>query len=229
MENLSPLVSLLFGATTLLTVWLFYKASNHSKNVLYILIAWLILQMIISLTGFYQVPNAMPPRFLLLIGPALIISAILFITHSGKKFIDQMDLKYLTLLHAIRIPVEFTLFYVYLAGMIPVLMTFEGNNLDIISGLSAPIIYYLVFIKKKLGEKSLLIWNFICLGLLINVLTIAILSAQTPLQQLAFDQPNIGVTYFPFVWLPAVVVPIVFFSHLVAIRQLIRKLNSKKV
>jgi len=131
-------------------------------------------------------------------------------------------LKTLTLMHSIRIPVEITLFFVYSAGLIPVLMTFEGNNFDIISGLTAPIMFYLVFILKKLNRLALLIWNLLCMGLLINVLGIAILSAQTPFQKLAFDQPNIGVTFFPFIWLPCVVVPIVLIGHLSAIRQLLK-------
>ena len=105
-------------------------------------------------------------------------------------------------------------------------MTFEGYNYDILSGITAPIIYYLAFVKKRIGKRGLLIWNIACLGLLLNILTIAVLSAQTPLQQLAFDQPNIGVTYFPFVWLPTVIVPIVLYAHLASIRQL---LYSKKV
>jgi len=131
-------------------------------------------------------------------------------------------LKTLTLMHSIRIPVEITLFFVYSAGLIPVLMTFEGNNFDIISGLTAPLIFYFVFILEKLNKTVLLLWNFLCLGLLINVLIIAILSAQTPFQKLAFDQPNIGVTFFPFIWLPCVVVPIVLIGHLSAIRQLLK-------
>ncbi|HQW96450.1 MAG TPA: hypothetical protein PLU58_11640, partial [Saprospiraceae bacterium] len=64
--------------------------------------------------------------------------------------------------------------------------------------------------------------NILCSGLLLNVVVIALLSAQTPFQKLAFDQPNIGVTFFPFVWLPSVVVPIVLIGHLAAIRQLLK-------
>jgi hypothetical protein len=60
----------------------------------------------------------------------------------------------------------------------------------------------------------------ICLGLLINIVSNAILSAPFPFQQFAFDQPNIAVLYFPFIWLPCCVVPLVLLSHLAAIRQL---------
>ncbi len=134
---------------------------------------------------------------------------------------DNLDLKWLTLLHCIRVPVELVLYFVFLKGLVPDLMTFEGYNFDILSGLSAPILYNLVFVNKKVGLNGLLLWNIVCLGLLLNILTIAVLSAQTPFQKMAFDQPNIGVTYFPLVWLPTVIVPIVFLSHLASIGQIL--------
>jgi len=225
MNNPSIIISILFVVITLLTVWQFYNASHKSKTVIVCLSVWLILQAIIGSTGFYQVVRSVPPRFVLLIGPGLILSVLLLFTKRGRNFMDTLNIQKLTLLHVVRIPVEITLYFVYTANLIPLLMTFEGNNYDIISGLTAPVIYYFVFVRKKIGITALLFWNFVCLGLLINILVIAILSAQTPFQTLAFDQPNIGVTIFPFVWLPSVVVPIVLVSHLAAIRQLIKNRN----
>lgn len=61
------------------------------------------------------------------------------------------------------------------------------------------------------------------LGLLINIVIRALLSFPSPMQQLAFDQPNRAIIYFPFIWLPTVVVPIILFSHLASIWQLFRK------
>jgi hypothetical protein len=99
-------------------------------------------------------------------------------------------------------------------------MTFEGRNFDILSGITAPVIYYFVFIKKNMSRKALLLWNFICLGLLFNIVINAILSVPAPFQQFAFEQPAIAIQYFPFIWLPSVIVPLVLLSHLAAIRQL---------
>jgi hypothetical protein len=113
------------------------------------------------------------------------------------------------------------------AGLIPELMTFEGYNFDILSGISAIVVYYLVFVRQKAGNKLLLFWNIACLLLLVNIVGIAILAAKTPFQQLAFDQPNIGVTYFPFVILPAIIVPIVLISHIAAIRQRLLKKTAQ--
>jgi hypothetical protein len=117
--------------------------------------------------------------------------------------------------------VEIVLFFLFTYKTVPELMTFEGRNFDILSGITAPVIFYFAFIRQQLNRQILLIWNFICLGLLVNIVTNAILSAPFPFQQFAFDQPNIAVLYFPFIWLPCCVVPLVLLSHLAAIRQLL--------
>ena len=88
-------------------------------------------------------------------------------------------------------------------------------------------VYYFAFRQKRLGSKGLLVWNLLALGLLLNVVTTAVLSAPSPLQRFAFDQPNVAILHFPFVWLPAVVVPLVLLAHLAAIRQLVMKIRNK--
>ena len=107
-------------------------------------------------------------------------------------------------------------------------MTFEGRNFDILAGLTAPFIFYWGFFKNKISREGLLVWNLLSLGLLINIILIAVLSAKSPIQHYAFNETNIALEHFPFNWLPSVVVPIVLFSHLATIRQLItvRKINN---
>jgi len=229
MENVSIFLTLFFVLTTIVTVWLFYRAAGRSKKVLVFISLLMILQSVLGLSGFYQEVGVNPPRFALLLAPGILFVLLLFISKKGRVFIDSLDREKLTILHTIRIPVEIVLYYVFLSKLIPVYMTFEGYNYDILSGISAPIIYYFVFIAKKSGKTTLLIWNFLCLGLLINILVIAALSAQTPIQKLAFEQPNIGVAYFPFVWLPSVIVPIVLLSHLAVIRQLLFSKQRKTI
>ncbi len=225
MESLPVYISIVFILTTFLTIYLLYKAAYNSLNTLLILIAWLILQTIISRTGFYQNTLSIPPRFILLVLPPILFILVLFVTKRGQRFIDNLKEDILTLLHIVRIPVEIVLLWLFLNKTVPQLMTFEGRNFDILSGLSAPLIYYFGYKKNRLNNTILLAWNFICLGLLLNIVINAVLSTPFAFQQFAFDQPNIAVLYFPFVWLPCCIVPIVLFSHLVLIRQL---LNSKK-
>lgn len=226
MLQLPAYIPVVFGVTTFLTVWLFSKAIPNAKGMAVILFAWLALQAAISLAQFYTVTKTVPPRFTLLVFPPLLFSIILFVHPKGRRFLNSLSLRYLTLLHIIRIPVELVLLWLSIHKAVPQLMTFEGRNFDIFSGLTTPLVYYFGFIKKGLSRRLMLIWNFICLGLLLNIVIHAILSAPFPFQQLAFDQPNIALLYFPFVWLPCCIVPIVLLAHLASIRQLLK--NDKK-
>ncbi len=220
MQNLSSGVFALFILTVGLTIWLFFRATHYAKIPMILVLFLTVVQSILGLSTFYLDSKALPPRFVFLIMPSFIMIVIALLLPSLKKFIDSMSLERLTILHTIRIPVEIVLYYLFLASLIPKSMTFEGTNFDILSGISAPVIFYLVFKMKVLPQKLLLFWNFACLGLLINIVGTAILSAQTPFQMFAFEQPNVGVAYFPFLLLPSIIVPIVLFSHLVAIRKL---------
>lgn len=223
MEKLPDYIAIVFGLTTFITLALFYKATKKSKIAISILSVWLILQTIISLTGFYTVTDTIPPRFILLVLPPVIMIIILFLTPKGRMFIDGLDIKTLTLLHIVRVPVEIVLFWLFIYKAIPELMTFEGRNFDIVSGITAPLIYYFGFVLIRLNKKILIFWNVLCLMLLLNIVLNAVFSAPFPFQKFAFDQPNIAVLYFPFIWLPSVIVPLVLFSHLAVIRQLLKK------
>jgi hypothetical protein len=221
MKNIPDYISIIFIITTLLSVYLFYIASHKSKIVLIVLLSWLAFQAAIGLTGFYTVTNSVPPRFFLAVLPPFLLIAALFLTQRGKSFIDGLNKRLLTVLHVIRIPVELVLFWLFFNKAIPQIMTFEGRNFDVLSGITVPLIYYIAFKKAGHAKITLLVWNFVCLALLINIVTMAILSAPFAFQRLAFEQPNIAVFYFPFIWLPACIVPLVLLAHLAVIRQLL--------
>ncbi|WP_343632698.1 hypothetical protein [Fluviicola sp.] len=227
-------IPVIFGLTTIATLWMFTVAMKKSSSevtkkraipVLIGLLIWLVIQAALTLTNSYNTdPDSFPPRIMLLgIFPAILAIVLLFSTRGGRRFIDSLPLRNLTYLHTIRIPVEIVLYWLSIQKAIPELMTFEGRNLDIFAGITAPFIAYFGVVKSKLNKQLLLAWNIICLGLLLNIVMNALLSAPSPIQKFAFDQPNIAILNFPFSWLPTVIVPIVLFSHLSAIRQLLQR------
>ncbi len=222
-SNLPMYVNIVFILTTLLTIFLFYRATNQSAATLVIIFAWILLQAILSLAGFYTITNTFPPRFALIAPPAVLFIIGLFVAARGRLFIDSLDAKTLTLLHVVRIPVEICLYWLFLNKNVPQLMTFAGRNFDILAGVTAPLIFYFGYVKTQINKTALLLWNLICLGLLLNIVVNAILSAPSIFQQFAFDQPNTAILYFPFVWLPACIVPLVLMAHFVCIRKLIAK------
>ncbi len=186
------------------------------------MVLWLILQAVLAIKGFYYDSTSLPPRPALMILPPVLFIAYLFTSKKGNQLVDQLSLNDLTYLHTSRIAVEIVLFWLYKYHQVPESMTFEGRNFDILTGISAPIIGYLFFIRQSISSQVLLIWNILGLLLLINVVTHGILSVPSPFQQLAFDQPNVAILKFPFNWLPSFVVPVMLFSHLVAFRQIFK-------
>jgi hypothetical protein len=223
MENLPLYISVFFILTTVFSLLFFYYASRWSRAFLAIAFIWLIIQSVLSLALYYTKTDTMPPRLLLAVIPPILLILGLFATVRGRRWLDQLDLGRLTLLHAVRVPVELVLFWLFLQKTIPQEMTFEGRNFDILAGIGAILIYYFGFIKKQLTVNALLLFNFLGLVLLLNIMFHGILSLPTPFQQFGFEQPNIALMYFPFVWLPSCIVPLVLVSHLASIRLLLQR------
>jgi|SRR6185369_1924282 len=223
MENLPLYIIVFFLATVGLAFCLFVYTTKYKLSVAIVAITWLAVTGILAWKGFFKNTSVIPPRLLIVMLPAIMAVVLAMITKRGRRFIDGLNLKNLTILHIVRIPVELTLYWLAAQKTIPELMTFAGRNFDILSGITAPIIYLVCFKGSELiNRKLLLVWNFICLGLLLNIVINAILAAPFPFQQFGFDQPNIAIFYFPFIWLPSFIVIVVLFSHLAAIRKLIK-------
>lgn len=231
-ENLPAYISLVFGLTTAATLLLFYRAVQHSTIetirkkahvILLCLTVWLIIQAALTLKNVYTSDTTSTPPKIALLGilPAILMIIVLFATKKGRQFIDSLPLTDITYLNTVRIAVEVVLLWLFMHKAVPQLMTFEGHNFDILSGITAPIIAYFGLTKRRFSRNVILIWNLIALALLINIIVNALLSAPSPLQQFAFDQPNIAILHFPFSWLPTFIVPVILFGHLTSIRQLI--------
>ncbi len=183
----------------------------------------MVIQAVLGLSGFYADTSAFPPRVVFLVVPAFAAILFLFTNRKTRLWIDLADTGMLTLLHSIRIGVEFVIYGLFAVNLMPEILTFEGRNFDMIAGLTAPVIYYFGYVRKTIGRTVLLIWNFGCLALLFNIVIHAALAVPTAFQQIGFEQPNVAILQFPFNWLPSVVVPLVLLSHCMTLKQLFRK------
>jgi hypothetical protein len=228
-EGLPAYIPVVFILTTLFTVGVFAYAivnagldSFPSKLLLGFIGIWLILQSILALNGFFRDFDVVPPRTFAF-GPLPFFALTAVYLVFFRKFLSHLPLTVLTWIHVIRIRVELVLLWLYQNGLVPVEMTFEGRNFDILSGISAPIVYLLAFRGGRVNRTLLIVWNLAALALLTNIVTIAVLAFPSSFQMIGRTQPNIGVTFFPFIWLPAVVVPIVFFCHVTSLWKLIHE------
>ena len=234
MDSLPVYIPIVFVLTTLVayiflsgagsSVGITNEAAGRSNLAVYILhfvmIVWPVWQWSLVWKGVYQDTSSFPPRlFLFGLLPAALLIIICFIFFR-ESFVERLPLRWLTLLHVVRIPVEFTLLWLFIGGEVPQVMTFEGRNFDILSGILAPVVYVIAFRGQNVKRWLLIAYNILGLVLLANIVTIAIMALPSPMQSIAFDQPNRAVLYFPYIWLPTIIVPIVLFSHLAALWKL---------
>jgi hypothetical protein len=208
-----------FLFTTLLALLAFAKAVRDSKTAILVSILWIFVQSGVALSGFYLITNTLPPHFFAAVAPPIIAIVAMFLSATGRRFLDGMDLKWAILLHSTRVLVELNLYWLFLYKQVPAQMTFEAGNLDILVGVTAPLIWW-AFSSGKVGGTGLLVWNSLSLLSVLNAFTRAILSAPFRFQRFAFDQPTVAVLHFPFILLPAFIVPVAILCHLVVFKKL---------
>ncbi|MBE8715528.1 hypothetical protein [Sphingobacterium hungaricum] len=206
-------MQIIFLVLTFLSLLLIYWGTGSNKRVLIVLSFW---QLIIGTLSFLTVFEENPTMF-----PFFLISTALitFLLLKGLKR-EKLNTNALLFVHVLRIPVEFVLLQLSFQGKIPTLMTFQGFNFDILIGLSALIIMgYQQILKRKISPKFLVAWNIAGIVFLLIIVSLAILSSPLPIQLLAFSQPNVALLEFPYSFLPTCIVPIVFMSHFLLIKQ----------
>ncbi|MBN9313633.1 hypothetical protein [Elizabethkingia occulta] len=202
-----------FTIISLLSMLLFYFGTGRDKRLLFVYTAWQLAVGSFAVGNvFKERPNLFP--FVLL---GTVILTFLTVKQIEKK---KINAKILLGVHTLRIPVELTLYQLYLQNKIPNLMTFKGWNFDILIGFSALVLLvYALITNKKFNKQFFIIWNIIGIVFLLFIVALAILSSPLPIQQLAFEQPNIAVLEFPYCLLPTCVVPIVLMSHILLLRS----------
>ena len=192
------------------------------NNFIFILIGWAAVVSALSLTGVLGKFEIFPFN----VGPLLIIPLILIIlftfSRSLREVLPHIHPARIIRLQVFRVFVEILLWLLFIDNLLPVQMTFEGRNFDVLSGLTAPLIAFLAF-RNKLSKPVLIIWNLICLGLLINIVAIAILSMPTPFRYFMNEPANTIVAEFPISWLPTFLVPLAYLLSFISIRQLTMK------
>jgi hypothetical protein len=117
-----------------------------------------------------------------------------------------------------RLPLELLMHRAYVEGVMPVQMSYSGQNYDILTGISAAFLG--VWLARAQVPRWVVgLWNVLGFALLVNIVAIAVVS--TPLFRWFGDEHvNTFVTYPPFVWLPTVLVVAALMGHILVWRKL---------
>jgi len=173
---------------------------------------WLLLTAGLALGGVLQLIVVPPPLLLL-----LVVGLVGLVSWHGRGRWRDIPLRLLVGMQSFRIVVELLIHLAVVEGVAPEQLTWTGLNFDLLTGLSALLLFPFA---ERLPRWALMIWNLLALGLLINVVTVAILSLPLPIQQ--FEPVNAWVAFFPFQWLPMVMVMLAALGHVALFRRLRR-------
>jgi hypothetical protein len=184
------------------------------------IIGWVILLGVLAHLQVFAAPGLPPrPMFTVLFGLLLILS--LSYTTSSKTILKATPLHWLVFFQAFRIGVELWFWYAYKTEVLPKLMTFDGANLDIISGLLALIAGFLILKKPRQAKMITIVFNIAGILVLLNTLRAAALSMPSPIQQFPFDERLLLLGQPYFIYLPGVLVVLALGLHILSLRQLV--------
>lgn len=179
---------------------------------------WMTATWLAAASGVLRNWNATPPPFAILVVAIVAIACRIAFGPTGRRLATGVPLWTLVMVQAFRLPLELAMHSMSLRGVMPVQMTYTGWNFDIVTGATALVIGLAAW-ASRIPRSIVAAWNVLGLALLLNVVTIAIVS--TPrIQAFGPDRVNVWVTYPPFVWLPAVMVLAALAGHLVIFRAL---------
>ncbi|MEQ9592855.1 MAG: hypothetical protein RLN86_09665 [Cyclobacteriaceae bacterium] len=188
------------------------------------LLGWTALISILSLLGIFSDFSTFPPKVgIVLVVPLATLIWVLLFSPTTRQILFHVDPGLLIQLQVFRLFVEVLLWFLFIINLLPIQMTFEGRNWDILAGTSAPLVAYFGIRKFSWPKWVLITWNFFCLGLLINIVVTALLSMPTPFRYFMNEPSNTIVTHFPIIWLPGLLVPLAYGLHFLSLRQLLTK------
>ena len=199
-----------------LTPWTDNRKRSIAHRFLLSIILWPALILAISASGFFEDFSDFPPRFVIVLVVPMITIIAIVLSKSVKDLLLFIPARNIVRLQVFRIFVELLIWAAFVQNALPEQMTFEGRNFDILSGIGGIVAAYF-FANNR---AALYFYNFIALGLLINIVATAILSLPTPFRVFMNEPSSSLVAHIPYILLPGMLVPLAYGLSFLSLRQL---------
>ena len=213
-------------ATAVMALAARYLPRRIASGLAACLAAWLLYVGTLGYSGVVRNAALRPPGIAFILVPAVLF-IVLFVARSssGARLAMAFPLWVLLGLQGYRVGVELFLHQLWLDGLAPGMLTFEGANADILIGASAPLIAW--FSTRSLfGLRLSLAWSVLGLLSLANVALRSALTAPGPLNLIHAEVPNLALGTFPFMLIPGFFAPLAVVLHVLAIRSLRSRLSA---
>lgn len=164
----------------------------------------------------------LPPKFaFLIVIPLILLFVTFYKTQHKNHILTSIPAQLAILLQSFRIFVEFILLYTFYRDIIPITSTFKGLNFDIIIGITAPFIAFLIYKNLNKFRKLAYYWNIFGIILILFVAIIIGSSIYAPSiwgsNEMLVSMEFLSLPYF---LIPGFLAPLGIFLHLVSLLQL---------
>jgi hypothetical protein len=183
------------------------------------ILGWLALTAVASASGVLQRAGLPPPLMLFFVASMGVAIAAAF-SRFGTRLVRGLPIAALVAVQAFRLPLELILHAWKDQGVLPIQMTYEGHNFDIVSGTLALALG--IWLWRGRAPRAA-IWGFNLIGsaLLLWVATIAVLSSPLPIRQYMNEPAVLLAFYFPYGWIIPICVGGALFGHILIFRWLL--------
>jgi hypothetical protein len=175
-----------------------------------------------AMSGLLARFDVRPPPMAVMLVSIFALAFALGLSPFGKSVATQVP--YITLigLQAFRLPLELVMHRAATLGIMPPELSYSGYNFDIVSGATALALWAFLRSGTRVPTWLLWLWNLWGCYCLCAIAVIAI--ATSPMVRFFGDTErhlNTWVLFFPYVWLPVVLVTVAVTTHIVVTRRLL--------
>ena len=159
-----------------------------------------------------------PPPFMPAVAVPILLALVVALSPLGRRIAAAASFALIIGIQGFRLPLELVMHDAATTGLMPVQMTYTGWNFDIVTGTLAIAVAW-VAARSPRSRGIVFAWNLLGTLLLINIVTIAIVSLPM-FAAFGPDRVNTWVADPPYVFLPTVLVPAAVFGHALTWRKL---------
>ena len=234
----SPAYLWVFGVSGAVSIacavtWLVFKSlgepvdlnSNPTRRfatIVSVVFSWLALVMLLGASGIFQgtLHRYVPYIAFAITLPLAVGCWFLLGTRHGAQIVLNLPIEWAIGIQTYR---SLGSIFLLLSGLslLPSEFAIPAGFGDTITGvLAIPVAAY-YFSGLPARKMVAVIWNLFGIADLVVAIAIGFLTSPSPLQLLARDHPNLLISQFPLVLIPAFAVPILFLLHIATLKKLI--------
>lgn len=184
----------------------------------------------IAVLGLFANVDASPPLFQVFTATVITLVFVLGTSRFGREVATNTSFGKLVVLQAFRLPLETVMYVAAVNAIMPIEFSFAGYNFDIVTGAGAFLLGIALLRNKAVPRWAIVVWNVWGIACLVAIGALAI--ATSP-RVAAFGSDlskiNSWVLYFPYAWLPTILVSVAVLGHILVSRKLLATRSGKRV